>query len=82
MQFDSINAFFNMGGYGFYVWLSYGSSALFLISLILLSRTNNQNVIKKIVQRQKREKKLRLAAKQQNISNTTISPEESHESTS
>jgi len=76
MQFDSINAFFNMGGYGFYVWLSYGSSALFLISLILLSRINNQNVIKKIAQRQKREKKLRLAAKQQNISNTTISPEE------
>jgi len=49
MQFDNINAFFNMGGYGFYVWLSYGSSALFLVGLILLSKANNQNVIKKIV---------------------------------
>jgi len=76
MQFDNINAFFNMGGYGFYVWLSYGSSALFLVGLILLSKANNQNVIKKIVQRQKREKKLRQAAKHQNEQNTTISPEE------
>jgi heme exporter protein D len=33
MQFESINAFFAMGGYGLYVWLSFG---LGLLSMALL----------------------------------------------
>jgi len=76
MQFDSINAFLNMGGYAFYVWLSYGVSAFFLIALLLSSKANNQKTIKKIAQRQKRELKLRQAAKLQNEQTTTVSPEE------
>lgn len=31
MQFDSWLAFFNMGGHGLYVWLSFGISLLVLI---------------------------------------------------
>jgi len=76
MQFDSINAFLNMGGYAFYVWLSYGVSAFFLIALLLSSKANNQKTIKKIAQRQKRDLKLRQAAKLQNEQTTTVSPEE------
>ena len=69
MQFDSINAFFNMGGYAFYVWLSYGVSAFFLFTLVFSSKANNQKIIKKIAQRHKREEKLRQAAKLQNEQN-------------
>ena len=65
MQFDSFSAFLAMGGYGFYVWLSYGVTALLLVGLILASRSKNRAVIQHIIARQKRENKLRQAAAQQ-----------------
>jgi heme exporter protein D len=76
MQFDSISAFLNMGGYAFYVWLSYGISAFLIVILVLSSKANNRKAIIKIAQRQKRELKLRQAAKLQNEKNTITSPEE------
>ncbi len=65
MQFDSFSAFLAMGGYGFYVWLSYGVAALLLTILIILSVRKDRAVKKHIAQKQKREQKLRRAAKQQ-----------------
>jgi len=65
MQFDSFSAFLAMGGYGFYVWLSYGISALLLIILVIASNKQNKAVIDRILARQKREIKLRNAASQQ-----------------
>ncbi len=62
MQFDSISAFFDMGGYAFFVWLSYGVSALLLTLLVYTSQNNHKNVKNKIAQRLLREKKLRKAA--------------------
>ena len=64
MQFDSISAFFNMGGYAFFVWLSYGVSAFLLAMLVLNSHNNHSKVKHKIAQRLQREKKLRKAAEQ------------------
>lgn len=65
MQFDSISAFLNMGGYGFYVWLSYGVSISALALLIFSSINSHKKIKQQIVKRQKRETKLRQAAKQQ-----------------
>jgi heme exporter protein D len=65
MQFDSFSAFIDMGGYGFYVWLSYGVTAALLIILILTSVTGHKQVIKNIAQRKQREDKLRQVRKQQ-----------------
>jgi heme exporter protein D len=62
MQFDSISAFFDMGGYAFFVWLSYGVSAFLLAMLVLSSHSNHKKVKNKIAQRLHREKKLRKAA--------------------
>jgi heme exporter protein D len=62
MQFDSISAFLDMGGYGFFVWLSYGVSAFLLAALVYSSHNNHKNVINKIAQRLQREIKLRKAA--------------------
>lgn len=73
MQFDSISAFFDMGGYGFYVWLSYGVTAFTLGLLVVASLRNHKKIKLQIAQRQKRESKLRQAAKQQaddNVQNT------------
>lgn len=65
MQFDSFSAFIDMGGYGFYVWLSYGVTAALLLILIFTSVMGHKQVIKNIAQRKQREDKLRQVRKQQ-----------------
>ena len=62
MQFDSISAFFDMGGYGFYVWLSYGASTVALALLVLASINGHKKIKQQIALRLKREEKLRQAA--------------------
>lgn len=66
MQFDSISAFLDMGGYGFYVWLSYGVSFIALALLIFASLNGHKKIKKQIIQRIKRETKLRQAAELHN----------------
>jgi heme exporter protein D len=81
MQFDSLSAFFDMGGYAFFVWLSYGVSAFLLASLMYSSHSNHKKVKNKIAQRLQREKKLRKAAEKtsaeaaQTDSQTTVLPD-------
>ncbi len=62
MQFDSFSAFLDMGGYAFFVWLSFGVSAFLLAALIFSSHSNHKKVKLKIAQRLQREKKLRTEA--------------------
>ena len=66
MQFYSINAFFAMGGYGFYVWLSFGISTALLFALVYSSIVGHKKVIKNIALRQQRENKLHQLRKQRN----------------
>ena len=54
-----------MGGYGFFVWLSYGVSITALALLVFSSLSSHKKIKQQIVQRQKRETKLRQAAEQQ-----------------
>jgi heme exporter protein D len=65
MQFDTISAFFAMGGYAFYVWLSYGVTALAIVLLIILSKQKHKNTLLAINQRYTRELKRKEAARQQ-----------------
>ncbi len=73
MSFDSMANFFNMGGYGFYIWLSYGFTALLLIILTLNSKAKHRQLIKQIQQRFKREIKLKKVA-QQSTQDATSAP--------
>ncbi|TWX66847.1 heme exporter protein CcmD [Colwellia demingiae] len=69
MQFNSFSDFINMGGYGFYVWLSFGAAALILTLLLISSKAGHQKIITQIAKRKQREDKLRQAKalrKQQN----------------
>ncbi|PKI14140.1 heme exporter protein CcmD [Colwellia sp. 12G3] len=61
MQFNSFSDFINMGGYGFYVWLSFGAAALILTLLLISSKAGHQKIITQIVKRKQREDKLRQA---------------------
>lgn len=65
MQFDSIAAFIDMGGYGFFVWLSYGFAFAVLGILFVSTLFKERSVKQQIAQKHKREQKLRDAAKQQ-----------------
>ena len=40
--------FFHMGGYGFYVWGSYGVTALFMIDEIVIVLRNKRTVIQRV----------------------------------
>lgn len=68
MQFESLSDFLAMGGYGFYVWLSFGVSAALIMALIFSSITGHTQVIKNIAIRQQRDNKLRQLRKQRNNS--------------
>ena len=81
MQFDSFSAFIDMGGYGFYVWLSYGVTTALLLILILTSVTGHKQVIKNIAQRKQREDKLRQVRKQQKKQDEQLKPTLSEEAT-
>jgi len=65
MQFESLASFLDMGGYGFYVWLSFGASFALLAILIMASKQSNKVVKKQIIQQIKRQQKLKLAAEKQ-----------------
>lgn len=77
MQFDSFSDFLAMGGYGFYVWLSFGISAALILGLIFSSILGHKQAINNIASRQLREDKLRQLRKQRtersnNDTNTDI----------
>ncbi len=81
MQFDSFSAFLAMGGYGFYVWLSFGVSVALILALIVSSIIGHKQVIKNIAIRQQRENKLRQVRKQRKKSSVDSNQDAPQEST-
>ena len=63
MFFQSWSDFINMGGYGFYVWLSYGISLVAMIILAIQSVKGRKAVIKEVLREQQREARLNQANK-------------------
>lgn len=59
MHFNSFSEFINMGGYGFYVWLSYGVTFALLITLTVVSVRKRRNLFNQIRSKQAREQKLK-----------------------
>ena len=47
-----------MGGYGFYVWLSYGLSFIAIVALIIQSLMGKSAVLKSVKREQQRESRL------------------------
>jgi len=75
MQFSSFADFLNMGGYAFYVWLSYGVSTALIIYLLFASVNRHKSLLQQIALRQKREQKLRQAA-EKNMNDIQMSQSE------
>ena len=58
MFFESWSELLDMGGYGFYVWLSHGLSLLAIVVLIVQSLAGKSAVLKSIKREQQREARL------------------------
>ena len=61
MQFDSLSAFFDMGGYGFFVWLSFAVTAIAMLAIWFESRLARKRVVKQIIQEQARKQRIQSA---------------------
>ena len=63
MFFQTWRDFFHMGGYGFYVWLSYVVSLVAVIALIVQSVKQRKTVLQNVLREQQREERLQQANK-------------------
>lgn len=58
-QFASISDFFAMGGYGFYVWISYAVTFIAMGGLIWLSRREHKAILAQAKKELAREERLK-----------------------
>ena len=63
MFFQSWSDLIHMGGYGFYVWLSYGLSVLLIMALVIQSLMGKSAVLKSVKREQQRESRLQQVQK-------------------
>ncbi|PAY01324.1 heme exporter protein CcmD [Pseudoalteromonas sp. HM-SA03] len=61
MQFESFSEFLAMGGYGFYVWLSFGSCALILAGMLVGSILDGKALKQAVKAQMAREARIKKA---------------------
>lgn len=61
MQFESFSEFLAMGGYGFYVWLSFGSCALILVGILISSLADGKKLKQAVKAQMAREARIKKA---------------------
>lgn len=61
MQFNSFSAFLDMGGYAFYVWLSFGVTFGAMILLVVLSVQQHKGLLKSVLKEQQRQLRIKEA---------------------
>ncbi len=61
MQFESFEAFLHMGGYAFYVWLSFGVTALAMIAIAVISHKNHKQLLRRVVEESARQARIKKA---------------------
>tara|TARA_E500000081_G_scaffold152139_1_gene183757 strand:+ start:3135 stop:3338 length:204 start_codon:yes stop_codon:yes gene_type:complete len=65
MQFDSFSDFIAMGGYGFYVWLSFGTCALILLGILFSSLRDTKRIMASVELQVAREARIKKAKQEQ-----------------
>ena len=66
MKFDTWSAFWAMGGYGFYVWLSFGLTLLALVGLVIATMVTKKSLLRTVKQKQARVARRKAAQKLEN----------------
>lgn len=65
LYFDSWQAFWQMGGYALYVWISFGSTYLLLAFLTWYSRRSQRQLLQNLAAKQAREQRIRQEQQQE-----------------
>ena len=65
MQFESLADFINMGGYAFYVWLSFGVTFAAMAIIAIQSLIKHRNLLKQVVVEKERKARIKKARQQQ-----------------
>ena len=65
MQFESLADFINMGGYAFYVWLSFGVTFAAMAIIAIQSLIKHRNLLKQVVVEKERKARIKQARQQQ-----------------
>ncbi|MFM4678319.1 heme exporter protein CcmD [Aeromonas media] len=66
MHFASFSDFMAMGGYAFYVWLSFGLTALCLVGIVMSTRLKTRNLLGELRNKQAREVRRKAAQQMEN----------------
>ena len=61
MAFDSFSEFLAMGGYGFFVWLSFGVTFVAMIAIVVESYMAQKQLLSQIQKEQARKRRIRDA---------------------
>ena len=66
MKFDSWSAFWAMGGYGFYVWLSFGFTLVVMVGIVMSTMATKKTLLRAVKQKQVRTQRRKAAQKLEN----------------
>lgn len=66
MHFASFSDFMAMGGYAFYVWLSFGLTLVCLVGIIISTRMKTRSLLGELRSKQVREARRKAAQQMEN----------------
>ena len=66
MHFASFSDFMAMGGYAFYVWLSFGLTLVCLVGIIISTRMKTRSLLGELRSKQAREARRKAAQQREN----------------
>ncbi|MCE9952452.1 heme exporter protein CcmD [Aeromonas allosaccharophila] len=66
MHFASFSDFMAMGGYAFYVWLSFGLTLVCLVGIIISTRMKTRSLLGELRSKQAREDRRKAARQMEN----------------
>lgn len=66
MHFASFSDFLAMGGYAFYVWLSFGLTLVCLIGIVISTRMKTRRLLGELRSKQAREARRKAAQQMEN----------------
>lgn len=61
MAFDSFSEFLAMGGYGFFVWLSFGVTFIAMLAIVIESKITYKNLFIQVDKEQARKQRISAA---------------------
>ncbi|HHQ4695345.1 TPA: heme exporter protein CcmD [Aeromonas veronii] len=66
MHFASFSDFMAMGGYAFYIWLSFGLTLVCLVGIIISTRMKTRSLLAELRSKQAREARRKAAQQMEN----------------